>query len=405
MGNVLAVEQAAEKIKKEYPNFKVIRGNEIYLCRNGLNAENFNTQQDKYYHFILLAKDRVGMEQLQEISTRAWMRSYMARGLRRVPTYYQDLFDIIGVNPGHIIGSTSCLGGCLGTQLLNYRTSKDETLYKRIENWVLQLSNLFGEDNFYLELQPSANSEQSYVNKQLVLMAKKLNLPYIFTTDTHYLKKEDAKIHKAYLNAQNGEREVDSFYATTYAMSTEEIVSYLSKDLSEEEIIEGFNNITKIAEKCEEFTLKKPLKIPTLQWKSFNPVNNKEYWIEKIPLLKEFWESDLANRTLADAIVNGIHSHPDCDNEEAYNEINECLRMTWESSVVNNASWSSYFLNLQRIIDELWAAGSLVGCGRGSGVGFILLYLLDITQINPLRETTKTQRWRFLNPNRVSVLD
>ena len=329
----------------------------------------------------------------------------MARGLRRVPTYYQDLFDIIGVNPGHIIGSTSCLGGCLGTQLLNYRTSKDETLYKRIENWVLQLSNLFGEDNFYLELQPSANSEQSYVNKQLVLMAKKLNLPYIFTTDTHYLKKEDAKIHKAYLNAQNGEREVDSFYATTYAMSTEEIVSYLSKDLSEEEIIEGFNNITKIAEKCEEFTLKKPLKIPTLQWKSFNPVNNKEYWIEKIPLLKEFWESDLANRTLADAIVNGIHSHPDCDNEEAYNEINECLRMTWESSVVNNASWSSYFLNLQRIIDELWAAGSLVGCGRGSGVGFILLYLLDITQINPLRETTKTQRWRFLNPNRVSVLD
>ena len=59
VGNVLAVEQAAEKIKKEYPNFKVIRGNEIYLCRNGLNNENFVAGQDKYYHFILLAKDAI----------------------------------------------------------------------------------------------------------------------------------------------------------------------------------------------------------------------------------------------------------------------------------------------------------------------------------------------------------
>ena len=130
----MSVERAAKKIKKEYPDFKVIRGNEIYLCRNGLNVENFNPQQDKYYHFVLLAKDRTGMEQLQEISTRAWMRSYMARGLRRVPTYYQDLFDIISTNPGHVIGSTACLGGCLGTQLLKYRDSKDETLYNRIQN-------------------------------------------------------------------------------------------------------------------------------------------------------------------------------------------------------------------------------------------------------------------------------
>ena len=75
------------------------------------------------------------------------------------------------------------------------------------------------------------------------------------------------------------------------------------------------------------------------------------------------------------------------------------------SSKVNNASWSSYILNLQRIIDVCWEAGSIVGPGRGSGVGFILLYVLEITQINPLREKTKTFSWRFLNPNRVSVLD
>ena len=91
--------------------------------------------------------------------------------------------------------------------------------------------------------------------------------------------------------------------------------------------------------------------------------------------------------------------------QELYDEVNACLEMTWVSSEKNKAYWSAYYLNLQKIIDECWAAGTLIGPGRGSGVGFILLYLLGITQINPLWETTKTFRWRFLNPDRVSVLD
>ena len=78
------------KIAKKYPNIKPILGNEIYLCRNGLNASNYNKENDRYYHFILWAKDKEGVRQIFEISTRAWMRSYMARGMRRVPTYYQD---------------------------------------------------------------------------------------------------------------------------------------------------------------------------------------------------------------------------------------------------------------------------------------------------------------------------
>ena len=81
------------------------------------------------------------------------------------------------------------------------------------------------------------------------------------------------------------------------------------------------------------------------------------------------------------------------------------MRITWISSEVNKAHWSAYFINLQKIIDTCWEAGTLVGPGRGSGVGFYLLYILDITQINPLWESTDTFSWRFLNPARVSVLD
>ena len=124
-----------EKEAKKYPNIKVIRGNEIYLCRNGLNNENFNKEVDKYYHFILLAKDLIGAKQIMEISTRAWLRSYMARGMRRVPTYYQDLVEIIGSNPGHVIGSTACLGGALPTQILK-GTSEDKLII-----WITQMNN------------------------------------------------------------------------------------------------------------------------------------------------------------------------------------------------------------------------------------------------------------------------
>ena len=190
--NHVKAEKVYKKVKEQYPNFKMIRGNEIYLCRNGLNANNFNREYDRYYHFILLAKDAIGHQQIREISTRAWHRSYLARGMRRVPTYYQDLFDIIGAQPGHIIGSTACLGGALATQIL--RARKDSSLNEKIKIWINQMDNLFGHGNFFLELQPSDGKEQIYVNSKLVELSKELDIPYIITTDAHYLKKEDRNV-------------------------------------------------------------------------------------------------------------------------------------------------------------------------------------------------------------------
>ena len=399
VSNSIKVQKIYKKIKEKNPDFKVILGNEIYLCRNGLNADNYDSKNDRYYHFILLAKDLEGHKQIREISTRAWQRSYMARGMRRVPTYYQDLFDIIGRNPGHVIGSTACLGGALPTQIL--RGTPDE----KLELWIKQMDKLFGHGNFYLEMQPSNNKEQILVNKKLLEFSKKLDIPYIITTDSHYLKKEDRIIHKAYLNAQNGDREVDEFYATTYMMGTEELESYFPY-FDDEVLQKAYQNILDIANKCEDYDLMKPLRIPDLVWNEPKQGTAPYKYFEKIPYLKTFMESDyVGDHRLCDAIVEGIESHLDLQNDRAYEEINSNLEMTWVSSKVNNAHWSAYYLNLQKIIDICWDAGSLVGPGRGSGVGFILLYVLGITQINPLRETTRCFAWRFLNPERVSVLD
>ena len=120
----------------------------------------------------------------------------------------------------------------------------------------------------------------------------------------------------------------------------------------------------------------------------------------------KFKQSDYyGDVVLARAIVDRLIKEPSLQTKEVYKAIEDNLDKTWESSLVNKTHWSAYFLNLHRIIDVCWEAGTLVGCGRGSGVGFILLYILGITQINPLAETVQTFSFRFLNPSRVSVLD
>lgn len=404
VSGAVRAEKYYRKIKEKNPDFKLILGNEIYLCRNGLNASNYKAGQDKYYHFILLAKDAIGHQQIRELSTRAWLRSYMARGMRRVPTYYSDLFEIIGANPGHVIGSTACLGGCLPTQLL--RAKAEPELLPKIYNWISQLDNLFGHGNFFFEMQPSHNKDQIYVNQRLFELSEELDIPYIITTDSHYLKKEDRVIHKAYLNAQNGDREVDDFYASTYMMNTKELESYFGY-FSREQLEKAYRNILRIRETCEDYSLLKPLYIPQLPWKESKVSYIQNCWIERIPYLKTFVESDyIGDRTLACMIVEALEDGPqELWNQKTWDEVNACLEMTWISSNVNKAHWSAYYLNLQQIVEECWNAGTLVGPGRGSGVGFILLYLLNITQINPLQEATKTFRWRFLNPDRVSVVD
>lgn len=394
-----------EKLKKAVGDkIKIIMGNEIYLCRDGLNSENFVAGEDKYFHFILLAKDRRGFEQICELSTRAWMRSYIARRMRRVPTYYQDIIDIIGSDPGHVIGCTACLGGFLPTALMKYKENKDMSYYQKILNWCNLMQGVFGKGNFYLELQPSLVAEQIYVNEELVKISKQLDIPYIITCDSHYLKEEDRELHKAYLNSQDGDREVDEFYSATFLMSTEQVEARMK--ISKEDIEAGYRSIEEIKDKCSDFSILKDLNIPSLTWKKPTTTVVEEHWFEKMPMLREFENSEFeGDKVLVRAVIDGIMNHPDLQNDKSYEDINNNLDMTWVSSNVNKAHWSAYYLNLQKIIDCCWEANSLVLPGRGSGVGFILLYVLGITQINPLRETTKTFPWRFLNPERVSVLD
>ena len=144
--------------------------------RDGLDSTNYVRGEDEYYHFILLAKDEIGHQQIRQLSTRAWKRSWMNGRMRRVPTYYQDLKDIIGTNPGHVIGSTACIGGYLPKLIL-----KDKPQQMMAE-WLHEMVDIFGKDDFYLELQPSDNKEQLKVNNYLLKISKGTGIKYIITT-------------------------------------------------------------------------------------------------------------------------------------------------------------------------------------------------------------------------------
>ena len=406
VSNSVQVLKYYREIKEKHPDFKVILGNEIYLCRDDLEESTYIKKQDKFFHFILLAKDAIGHQQIREISSRAWIRSFMDGRMRRVPTHYADLEEIIGKNPGHVIGSTACLGGFLPSVIVAQKEEPNWDCEPTVNSWLEKMQNIFGKENFYLEMQPPShkNNEQDYVNQYLYNLDIEKDIPYIITTDSHYLKKADASLHKAYLNSQDGEREVDSFYATTYMMDTQELEKYfsVSPDINMEF---AYQNIQHIADQCEDYDLTRPLKIPQLKWKS-SSTEVSEKWQKLIPMLSTFVSSDYpGDKLLAQLLVEKIESDPRLQEQKIYDAVEECLNMTWESSIINKTHWSAYFLNLQRIVEECWNADTIVGAGRGSGVGFILLYLLDIVQINPQWETTKTFAWRFLNPSRVSVLD
>ena len=143
-----------------------------------------------------------------------------------------------------------------------------------------------------------------------------------------------------------------------------------------------------------------------MEWKIPKVNYISDEWFERIPSLKTFYNSSFdGDVVLAKLLVEKLESDVRLQTKESYEAVEDNLQTTWKSSEVNKAHWSAYFLNLQKIVEVLWESGTLVGLARGSVTGFYLCYLLDIIQINPLWETTKLYPWRFLNPERVSVLD
>lgn len=383
--------KARDAIQESNPDFKVIFGNEIYLIDDSEIKTN-----PIYYHFILLAKDLEGWKQIRELSSRAWERGYVEKGIMRVPTTYQDIEEIVGKNPGHIISSSSCLGSELDKKILNHDVKGANQFVK----WCIQV---FGEGNFNLELQPSDSEEQILVNKTLIKFAEFYKIPYIITTDSHYLNKEDFKIHSAFLNSkQSSDRETEKFYHFTYIMTEDEMRETLKLGgLTDEQITQGFENTCKIADKIETFDFRHPTIVPKIVIPPFTL--SKILYKKGYPIIDKFYESDdEQNLYLMYQIEEGLKAKKVELDSVKMERINTELDVIDYISQKLNQPLSAYLNLTTDIVNRAWEV-SLVGCGRGSACGEYINYLLGITQLDPLKYNL--QWWRFLNKERAELPD
>ena len=117
----IEINKFAQEINKDYPNFKIALGNEIYLTDT-------RNKGQKYYHFILLAKDKLGHRALRELSSQAWFNSYVDRRIERVPTLKSELAQIVQKYKGHLIATTACIGGELGNTILRLEEAERSPL-------------------------------------------------------------------------------------------------------------------------------------------------------------------------------------------------------------------------------------------------------------------------------------
>ncbi len=406
----MEVNKYAKEIQKEHPNFKVALGNEIYLCEN-------REKNQKYYHFILIAKNKIGHRALRELSSRAWMNSYYDRGMERVVTTYDDLNEIVNKYPNSLIATTACLGGELSTltlNMINAEATNDiftkESAHNRIVQFIQFCQKLFGFD-FYIECAPGCSKEQIAVNKRLVSIANCFNIKMVIGTDAHYLKKEDRFIHKAYLTSKPGDREVDDFYEYSYLQSEDEIKENMQKSIPYE-VEKMFNNSMEIYNKIENYSLEHKQTIPKVEVKYYP----KSSWWENnnsdademsnFPVLKSMFTSD---DDVERYWVNQCWESLEKIKGNWYDNLDYVARLEEEADTKRvigqklETNMFKYPVTLQHYVDLFWKCGSIVGAGRGSSCSGLNHYLLGVTQLDPLE--WKFPWFRYMNKEREEIGD
>ena len=381
----------AQEILTKYPDFKVALGNEIYLTPN-------REMGQKYYHFILIAKNKTGFKALRELSSRAWMASYWDRGLERVPVTYAELYEIVKKYPNSLIATTACLGGQVSSQLLNLiKTEKHDDIQgqqetrKNINGFLIWCKHLFGDD-FYIECAPGQSTEQVLANRRLKSLAAAFKCKMVLGSDAHYLKKEDRYVHKAYLNSKGGEREVDSFYEYAYLQDENDIKENIApSELDYDELV---SNSYEIYNKIENYSIAHQQTIPKVEVKNY-------------PKERDFYPGFQITRKM-DVAYSYPVLHEMIRSDDKYERywVNECLQTLVDKHLYNEKYLSRleeeadikktiseklgtnmfrYPITLQHYVDMFWECGSTVGAGRGSSCSGLNHYLLGVTQLDPIK--------------------
>ncbi|MEK4006558.1 PHP domain-containing protein [Paenibacillus sp. FSL H3-0333] len=417
--------QITEQLKKNEKiaqDFKLILGNEIYLVENTEEIRtNYKSGVTKFPHFLLLSKDAIGHEQIRYMSSKAWADSFFTGPMLRTPTERGLLESIIKRDPGHLIASSACLGSPHCIYLLEMKThhenndlEKAKESYKKVCDFTEWCIDVFGKDDFYLELQPAYSEEQIYCNKQLLKLSNKYGLKYIITTDSHFLRPEDRIVHKAFLNAKEGEREVDAFYEATFVQTIDEMSERLNY-LEHEVIKTALDNTIEIGNKIQDYTILKPTVIPKIDLPDFNLRGTFRSVYGKYEFINKMAHSENPqDRYIVKLIEDGFYEYLPYNTysteklHSVAGRINVELGELWKISETLNQSMASYYITVREIVNVIWdddCGNSLVGVSRGSAAGYLICFLLGITQVNPLEYGIEMPHWRHLTAERPEYPD
>ena len=404
-GHIKAI-QRQKKLKEQGSDFKIILGNEIYLVDSLEEVkDNYQSGVTKFYHFILLAKDSIGAEQIRRISSSAWEYSFFTGKMERVPTIKQELVDIIGEDKGHIIASSACAGGEIAHWIIKNRPDK----CLEFIDWC---QDVFLPENFYLEMQPNDSDEQIRINQTIIKISEQLDVPYIITTDAHYLTADQSLVHEAYLNSrEDGSRETAEFYRTCYLMTEEEVHQWMDNQIGKEQVNIALENTNKIGQSIEFFDLEHTQVVPKVPIPEFIMEHSFKDVYEKCEYIKKFaYSGDIHDQYFLHLIESGWweKEYKDTLSKEEIlqmmERINIELKAIWESSIKIKDNIASYYITAVDIVKMMWDdANSLVGCSRGSIAAFYTAYLIGLQQINPMRYDIPY--WRHLHESRPEMPD
>ena len=337
---------------------KPIIGCEVYVARRGM-ADRVHGIDNDPYHLVLLCENRKGYENLCYLVSEAFIHGF----------YGKPRIDLQLLQQHHegLIALSACLAGAIPQYLM-------EEDYDSAKEYAKKMSGIFGEGNFFLEMQDHGIPEQRPVNQGIQRLARELGLPLVVTNDAHYLRKEDAEMQDVLLCIQTGKTVDDTnrmkFQTQEFYLKSEDEMKGLFPGCEE-----AFENTVRIAERCNlEFTFH-------------------EYHLPSYPVPEGYTDEEYFRKLCAEGFAE---RYPDAP--EAYRE-----RLEYEIGVISRMGYVNYYLIVWDFIHYAKVNGIPVGPGRGSGAASIVAYCMHITEVDPMKYNLIFER--FLNPERVSMPD
>ena len=342
---------------------KPIIGCEVYVAPGSRFEKGKEKSAERYNHLILLAENDTGHKNLMKLVSRGFTEGF----------YYKPRVDYELLSEYHegIIASSACLAGIVPTKLRqgDYEGAKEEAM---------RLQEIFGENNFFLELQDHGLSEQKFVNQGLMRISSETGIPLVATNDCHYLYKEDAEAHDVLICIQTQKNVYDEdrmkyeggqFYVKS-PEEMEEVFHYIP---------EAIHNTEEIARRCNV------------------EIEFGKYHLPQYPVPEGYTSLSYLNKLCEDGFKKRYEG-VDADTEASLRE-----RLKYETDTISNMGFVDYFLIVWDYINFAKENHIAVGPGRGSAAGSIVAYCLGITGVDPIRYNLLFER--FLNPERVTMPD